>query len=124
MSVLFASARTRRITSLARLPSLMIQSTALRASSRLGVPPSRQRRQGARARAQRELHLGIEEALFASAQLLFRPLAVGDIAAHVPDANRLPGLRIVDPKGRIEDRDRISGLEMAEMHLSRPGTLL
>jgi hypothetical protein len=71
-----------------------------------------------------ERHLGVEEPLFAGAQLLFRALAVGDIAAHIPDVQRLPGLRIVDPKGRIEDRNRISGLEMAVTHLSRPGTLL
>src|SRR6266851_3606999 len=45
MSVLFASARTRRITSLARLPSLMIHSAARRASSRSGLPRSSQRRQ-------------------------------------------------------------------------------
>src|ERR1700676_3946440 len=44
-----------------------------------------------------ELHLGVEEALFAGAQLLFRPFAVGDIAAYVADAYGLPGLRIVDP---------------------------
>ena len=49
MSVLFASARTRRITSLARLPSLMIQSTALRASAKFGVSLSSQRRQAAAA---------------------------------------------------------------------------
>ena len=54
----------------------------------------------------------------------FRPLAFGDIAAHVTDVHGLSGLRIVDPKARVEDRDRIAGLEMAETHLSRPGTLL
>ena len=36
-----------------------------------------------------ELHLGIEETLFAGAQLLFRPLSLADIAAHVLDIYRL-----------------------------------
>src|SRR5258708_10588886 len=57
-----------------------------------------------------ELHLGIEETLFAGAQLLFPPLAFAGIGAHVPRVHRLPGLRIVDPKGRIVDTDRLSGL--------------
>ena len=48
MSVLFASARTRRITSLARLPSLMIHSTERRAAARSGVSRSSQRRQASR----------------------------------------------------------------------------
>src|ERR1700722_1169423 len=71
-----------------------------------------------------ELHLRIHEALFAGAQLLFRALALGDIAAHIPDSHRLPGHGIVDPIGRIVDRDRISGLEMAQTHLAGPETLL
>jgi transposase len=41
MSVLFVSARTRRITSLAQLPSLMIQSTARRPSSSWGAAVGR-----------------------------------------------------------------------------------
>src|SRR5882672_3267392 len=80
--------------------------------------------QSRHARYVREFHLGFEETLFAGAQLLFRPLALADIATHVPDIYRLASLRVVDPKGRIVDRDWISGLEMAETHLPRPGTLL
>src|ERR1700685_4032093 len=38
ISVLFASARTRRITSLARLPSSIIHSTERRAAFRSGIP--------------------------------------------------------------------------------------
>ncbi len=45
MSVLFASARTRRITSLARLPSSIIHSTERRTASRSGVSQSSQFRQ-------------------------------------------------------------------------------
>ena len=72
----------------------------------------------------RQLHLHLMVPLVVFACFCFRPLAFGDIAAHVADVHRLPGFRIVDPKARVEDRDRIAGLEVAETHLSRPGTLL
>src|SRR5260221_11197176 len=105
ISVLFASARTRRITSLARLPSSIIHSTERHAASTSGVPRRSQRRpasvgddggerlvhfmgdrgrqfaKGCYARYVCEFHLSIEEALFAGAQPLFRSLAVG----HVDD---------------------------------------
>src|ERR1700726_485183 len=71
---------------------------------------------------QLHLHLTVTPVVFAC--FCFCPLALGDIAAHVPYVYGLPGFRIVDPKDRIADRDRISGLEMAETHLSRPETLL
>src|SRR5258707_7875097 len=71
---------------------------------------------------QLDLHLTVAPVDFAC--FCFCPLALGDIAAHVPYVYGLPGFRIVDPKDRIEDRNGISGLEMAKTHLSRPGTLL
>src|SRR5207237_8878790 len=71
---------------------------------------------------QLRLHLTVAPVVFVSRR--FRPLAFSDIAAHDPDVHGPRGLRIVEPKGRIEDRDRSSGLEMAETHLSRPGALL
>ena len=68
--------------------------------------------------------MGIEEALLAGAQFLFCSLALGDIAANVSNVHGLSGRRIVDPKGLIEDRNGVSGLEMAKTQLARPGTLL
>src|ERR1700677_148467 len=72
----------------------------------------------------RQLHLHFMVAPVVCARFSFRPLAFGDIATHVTDVHRLPGLRIVDAKARVEDRERIAGLEMTETHLSRPGALL
>src|ERR1700735_2893848 len=69
-----------------------------------------------------QLHLMVAPVVFA--RFCFRPLALGDVTANVSNAHGLPGLRIVDPKARIEDWDRIAGLEVAETHLSQPGTLL
>jgi hypothetical protein len=45
----------------------------------------------------REFHLDIKQALFAGAEFPFRALAVGEIAAHLPDTHRPPGLSARSP---------------------------